>query len=87
VVSELAPQLAMLANALDIDRLVLGGLFRRHFDSLAPAFRAAVRQGRTYPDLANPEILPAVRGDEAVAYGAAIHFTDHLFEQSFWRNI
>jgi predicted NBD/HSP70 family sugar kinase len=87
VVSELAPQLAMLANALDIDRLVLGGLFRRHFDSLAPAFRAAAMQGRTYPDLANPEILPAIRGDEAVAYGAAIHFTDHLFEQSFWRNI
>ena len=87
VVSELAPQLAMMANALDIDRLILGGLFRRHFDSLAPAFYSAAKQGRTYPDLAKPEILPAVHGDEAVAYGAAIHFTDHLSRQSFWRNI
>jgi predicted NBD/HSP70 family sugar kinase len=87
VVSELAPQLAMLANALDIDRLILGGLFRRHFGSVVPVFHAAMMRGRTYPDLAVPEVLPAVRGDEAVAYGAAINFTNHLSEQSFWRNI
>jgi predicted NBD/HSP70 family sugar kinase len=87
VVKELSPQVAFIANALDIDRLILGGLFEREFERTGPAFRREILRRRTYPDLAVPEIVSARRGDDAVAYGAAVHFTENLASQHFWREI
>ena len=87
VVKELSPQIALLANVLDIDRVVLGGLFRDSFEAVAPAFEDDLSKRRTYPTLTSPEILPARRGDDAVAFGAAIHFTENLSKQSIWRTI
>ena len=87
VMKELTPQIALLINVLDIDRVVLGGLFREHFEDISPGFGDDLHRRRTYPSLTTPEILPARRGDEAVAFGAAIHFTETLSTQSFWRTI
>lgn len=87
VVSELAPQIALIANALDIDRLILGGLFQRDFKDIGPMFEEEIGHRRTYPTLASTEIIKAYRGDDAVAYGAAVHFTENPAAQSYWRTI
>ena len=84
---ELAPQVAMLANVMDIDRLVLGGLFRNQFEVVSPIFVEALGRRRTYPDLAAPDVIASARGDESAAYGAAIHFTENPSFQGYWRDI
>lgn len=85
VVIELAPQIALIANAMDIDRLILGGLFQRDFEDIGPMFEEEIGHRRTYPTLASAEIVRAHRGDDAVAYGAAVHFTENPAAQSYWR--
>ncbi len=87
VAEELAPQVAMVANVMDIDRLILGGLMSQHFDTVSAVFSEALRERRTYPDLASPEVIPSARRDQSVAYGAAIHFTENPSNQDYWRTI
>ena len=82
---ELAPQIAFIANVMDIDRIILGGLFATHYAALKPMFEDVLLSRRTYPTLAAPEVLRACRGDEAPAYGAALCFTENLSMQPFWR--
>ena len=77
----------MLANVMDIDRLVLGGLLRTHIEAVQPIFSDALGRRRTYPDLAAPEVTASTRGDESVAYGAAIHFTQNPSNQEYWSTI
>jgi len=85
VVAELGPQIALMVNTLDIDRVILGGLFRRDFDVIGPMFRRRFEERRTYPGLARPEVVHAHRGDDAVAYGAAVHFTEYPAHRAYWR--
>lgn len=87
VVNELAPQIALIANAMDIDRLILGGLFQRDFEVIGPLFEDEIGHRRTYPSLASTEIVRACRGNDAVAYGAAVHFTENPAVQDYWRTI
>lgn len=87
VVIELAPQIALIANAMDIDRLILGGLFQRDFAETGPMFEEEIGHRRTYPTLASTEIVGAHRGSDAVAYGAAVHFTENPAAQDYWRTI
>jgi hypothetical protein len=70
-VAESAPQIALIANAMDIDSLILGGLFQRDLEEIL--------QRRTDPTLASAKTLSARRGDDTVAYGAAA--------QLYWRTI
>jgi predicted NBD/HSP70 family sugar kinase len=80
VADELAPQVAMIANLLDIDLVIFGGFFKRRFDVISGLFQTTLEKRRTYPGLAQPRIRPAARDEDAVAYGAAIRFLDHLDE-------
>ena len=75
---ELAPQLAFLANAFDIDTLILGGLFHDRFEELSEIFLSALRERRTYPRLVSPRVLPSKHSVFPVAYGAAVHFAENF---------
>ncbi len=86
-VAELAPQIALIANAMDIDLLILGGLFQREFKEIGPMFEEEILQRRTYPTLASAKTVSACRGDDTVAYGAAVHFTENPAAQPYWRTI
>lgn len=78
VVGELAPQVAMAANLLDIDLVILGGLFKSRFGDVVKDFETTLKKRRTYPGLARPQVRAAARDQDAVAYGAAIRFVDHF---------
>lgn len=85
VVRELAPQIALIANALDIDRLILGGLFQQVYDEVRPMFEKEITRRRTYPTLASPQITSARQGEDEVAYGAAVFFADNPVGHEYWR--
>lgn len=77
--SELARNMAMLVNALDVDRVFIGGDIETVGFDFCGVLKKAIAENWMYPVKKDIEIQYSSLGAKAVAFGAAGMFTHWLF--------
>ena len=75
---ELMPYITTASAVLDVDTLILGGIFSNHFAKAHPIFMDALTKACAEPTLSAPQVLSASRGADLVAFGAAVRFPEYL---------
>lgn len=78
LIDELARHIAFLVNALNLRKIVIGGPIEILAEELTAAIREHVQRNWAYPSMVNCQIAVSRLGDQAVAYGAAAMFLEHL---------
>ncbi len=76
---ELAANLALLVNALNINNLIIGGAFEDFKEILIPAIGKAIQRNWPYRNKVNCIVETSNMGRDAVAYGAAGMFLERMF--------
>jgi len=79
VFSELAKNVALLANILNLNYVFLGGLPEDLTALLAEKIREEIKLKWPYERTLKCEVIPASLGEKAVAYGAAGHCLQRFF--------
>ncbi|TVR71762.1 MAG: ROK family transcriptional regulator [Spirochaetaceae bacterium] len=80
IVEELSRHLAFLINVLNLRKVVIGGQMEILTEDISTAVRGFVRTNWAYPEEVNCEIEVSRLGEQAVAYGAAGMYLEHLIE-------
>ncbi|MEX2444925.1 MAG: ROK family transcriptional regulator [Alkalispirochaeta sp.] len=78
IIDELARHIAFLINALNLGKVVIGGPMEVLADELIAAIREHTQQNWAYPTMVDCQIGVSRLGEQAVAYGAAGMFLEHL---------
>ena len=80
IVEELAAHLAFLVNVLNLRKVVIGGPMEILKEDIALAVRRLIRTNWAYPQEVRCEVATSRLGEQAVAYGAAGMYLEHLIE-------
>ena len=78
IIDELARHIAFLVNVLNLGKVVIGGPMEILADELIAAIREHIQQNWAYPNMVDCQISVSRLGEQAVAYGAAGMFLEHL---------
>ena len=79
---ELARNVALVVNVLDLDQLYLGGFFAEEDAEVKMIFEQEIQRNWSYPGNVACEVRLSTRGESAVAYGAASMFLVRAFSPS-----
>lgn len=83
LVLELARNVALIINVLDLNRLYLGGFFENEDETEMKAiFSEEIKKNWTYPRQMACDVVLSSHGSGAVAYGAAGMLLERLFGES-----
>jgi len=80
---ELARNIALLVNVLNLTKVVIGGNVQELGGGLLDAIREEIRANWLYPDQNSFEVEYTKLGEEAVAYGAAGMFLEHFLSPPY----
>jgi predicted NBD/HSP70 family sugar kinase len=79
---ELAANLALLVNTLNLSHVFIGGAIERYGKKVIPVLRQAIRDNWAYPNEVRCTISFSSHGENAVAYGAAGMLLERVFSQA-----
>ena len=80
--TELAKNAAMIVNALNLDRLYLGGIFDSSDVDTVKIFSKEIQHNWIYPNKPRCQVVLSSFGERAVAYGAAGMILERIFATS-----
>lgn len=80
IVDELSRHIAFLVNILNLQKVVIGGPVEILADALIAAISVRIQDCWAYPNRVECAISLSRLGEQAVAYGAAGMFLEHLIE-------
>ena len=78
IVEELARHIAFLVSVLNLRKVVIGGPMEVLADELTETIYKHIKQNWAYPQEVKCEVAMSRLGEQAVAYGAAGMFLEHL---------
>ena len=79
IIRELAKNLALLVNVLNLDAVIVGGNFEEYEEQIQEAFLEAINQNWPAKPIFSRQVLFSRMKDLPVAYGAAAMFVERLF--------
>lgn len=80
IVEELARHIAFLVNVLNLGKVVIGGPMEVLADQIREAMRGFIADNWAYPQEVRCDLQVSRLGEQAVAYGAAGMYLEHLIE-------
>ncbi len=80
IVNELSMHIAFLINVLNLRKVVIGGPMEVLAQDISSTVRKHVRTNWAYPEDVVFEVVVSRLGEQAVAYGAAGMYLEHLIE-------
>ena len=79
---ELARNIALVVNVLNLNRVVLGGFFHSFRESYEDLFLAEILKNNSYPELAGISVALSRHGSFGVPFGAASYVLEKLYNIS-----
>ena len=79
---ELAGNIALVVNVLNLKKVILGGFFHGFKESYEDIFREEIVKNGSYPDLVNVSVRLSAHGAFAVPFGAASFILEKIFNIS-----